>query len=159
MSDFSKKTVSASIEEMLPIIEEKLKAGGEVTFSPQGISMWPLIVPPRDSVTLKAISDGVKGGDIVFYRRQNGEFVLHRVLKVKKNGDLVLRGDNQLWKEYGITTQMVLAKAVSVNRKGRDIDFSSFGYRLYLRMIVPMNTIRVFFKIAIRKIKRTLKIK
>lgn len=42
------------LEELLPIIEEKLSAGGTVVLPITGTSMLPLLVAGRDKVTLKS---------------------------------------------------------------------------------------------------------
>ena len=88
MSDFSKKEVEAKFLELLPIIDQKLKDGGKVSFTPYGISMMPLLFPGRDSVTIETPKRDLRKNDIVFYRRKNGQFVLHRVESVKKDQSL-----------------------------------------------------------------------
>jgi hypothetical protein len=40
--------------------------------------------------------------DVIFYRRENGQYVLHRIIKIKKDG-YVCRGDNQTAKEYPVS--------------------------------------------------------
>ena len=56
-----------------------LDSGGEFTIFPRGISMLPLIVQGRDSVTLIK-AERLQIGDIAFYKRSGGEFVLHRII-------------------------------------------------------------------------------
>ena len=60
-------------------IREVLGSGGEFTLYPRGTSMLPLIVQDRDSVTLTKAERFVVG-DIAFYQRPGGEYVLHRII-------------------------------------------------------------------------------
>lgn len=114
-------------------MKEVIESGGEFTFGPQGISMLPLIRQGRDQVVLVK-ADGVKKGDAVFYQRDDGQFVLHRIVKVKKNG-YVMCGDNQFELEYGITDKHILAKMKAVIRDGATIDESNKKYRKYIKRL------------------------
>ena len=83
------------------IIREVLDSGGEFQLFPRGTSMLPLIREKRDYVILVQCAERPKPKDIIFYQRKNGQYVLHRILKVREDG-YVLCGDNQAWLEYGI---------------------------------------------------------
>ena len=120
-----------NLAELLPIIEEQLAAGKEVCFSPNGISMLPMLVPGRDSVTLRAAPDKLKKYDLPLYRRENGKFVMHRVIKVKKDGTYVMCGDNQYGREPGIKHSQIIGTVVSFERRGRVISCKNPIYRLY----------------------------
>ena len=67
----------ADYDETIRIV---LDSGGEFTVYPKGTSMLPLIRQGRDSVTLAKPSAPLKRGDIAFYLRDNGQYVLHRVV-------------------------------------------------------------------------------
>ena len=111
------------LKELWPVMKEVIDSGGEFTFGPQGVSMLPLIRQGRDQVVLVK-ADGVKKGDAVFYQRDDGQFVLHRIVKVRKNS-YVMCGDNQFELEYGITDNHILAKMKAVIRDGVVIDESN----------------------------------
>ena len=68
-----------------PIIQEKLNSGATVTIQPKGISMLPLIRQGQDEVVLKKPSGRLNKYDIAFYKRKSGQFVLHRIIKKRKN--------------------------------------------------------------------------
>ena len=120
-----------SLYELWPVMKEVLDSGGEFTFGPQGVSMMPLIRQGLDKVVLVK-ADSFKKGDAVFYRRDNGQFVLHRIVKVKKDG-YVMCGDNQYDLEYGITDRHILAKMKAVIRDGVTVDDSNKKYRKYVK--------------------------
>ena len=92
---------NVSLKDFWPIMKEVIESGGEFTFYPHGTSMLPLIRQGEDQVVLVEPKD-IKVGDIVFYRRNDGHFVLHRLVKITK-GQYVMCGDNQYLLEYGIT--------------------------------------------------------
>ena len=88
-----------SYKDLEPAIREKLASGGRIRIMPNGTSMLPMIRQGLDEVELASPNGRLKKYDIAFYKRANGQFVLHRIIKVRKN-DYVLCGDNQTDPEY-----------------------------------------------------------
>ena len=115
-----------------PIITEKLNAGATVTIQPRGTSMLPLIRQGQDEVILKKPTGRLKKYDIPFYKRESGQFVLHRIVKVRKN-DYVLCGDNQTEYEYNITDDMILAVVDAIIRDGKTIPVTDKEYLSYCK--------------------------
>lgn len=108
-----------------------LQSGGEVSFITSGFSMLPLLRNKTDTATLREPTKPIRRGDVIFYRRPSGEFVLHRVIGKRKDG-FVLRGDNQKDVEYGVRPEWIWAVLISVQRKeGKVIDCDSARYKLY----------------------------
>ncbi len=100
------------MNEMVLLIEDVISNDGEFRLYPRGTSMLPLIRQGKDSVVL--VKPGLLSKrDIVLYRRKNGKYVLHRIIKINGN-DLFLCGDNQNVIETGITVDMVIAKVKGV---------------------------------------------
>ena len=120
-----------NLSELLPIIQEQLEAGKEVCFSPGGISMQPMLIQGRDTVILEAPPQNLKKYDLPLYRRTDGCFVMHRVVKVEKNGDYVMCGDNQYRWEKGIKNSQIIGVVTSFTHKGRTISCKNFFYKLY----------------------------
>ena len=112
----NKKKEILPLDELAPLITEVLASGGTFPFYPGGDSMLPTIRPRKDEVIL-AYPENVKVGDIVFYRRESGVFVLHRIVGKKKDGSFVLRGDNQFFNEEGVLPSHIIA-VVAEYRKG-----------------------------------------
>ena len=69
-----------------PLMKETLDQGGTFSLTITGTSMFPFIVGNRDKVTLSPITGELKKNDLPLYRRSNGAFVLHRIVKVNKDG-------------------------------------------------------------------------
>ncbi len=120
-------SVSVELEELLPVMQEKLSLGGSFTFSPKGISMLPFIRPGLDSVTISGIKDKIRKYDILLYRRDNGQFVLHRVIDLKKNS-YVMCGDNQLLPEHNVCDRHVIGIVSKINKPDCVVDVNDEKY-------------------------------
>jgi len=145
------------LADAIEVIDEVLAAGGEFRMYPKGTSMLPLLVQGRDSVILKR-KDNIPANkhDIAFYRRDNGQFVLHRVMKIESNGTYVMCGDNQLVLERGIKAEQIIGYVSSFYRKDKKIDTHSVLYSIYVffHCIMPLRHIAFLACRAARKIKR-----
>ena len=121
------------LEDTIGVIEEILAGGGEFRMYPRGRSMRPLIVEKRDSVVLiqKPLAD-IRRHDMVFYRRRNGQFVLHRLMRIEKDGTYTMCGDAQTALEKGICGDQIIGCVSVLYRKERPVTERSFGYRLYV---------------------------
>ena len=122
------------IPELLALLEE----ADSVPLTISGNSMSPFLVHGRDTVFLSKITRHPKKGDMIFYRRQNGQYVLHRICRVHPDSfDLV--GDAQTFIETGIRPEQVLAVVNTVRRKGRLLEKSHFWWdffeKFWLRII------------------------
>lgn len=136
--------------DIVPLIEEKLNQGQTVTFSPSGVSMLPMLKAGRDTVHLIAAQGEIKKYDVVFFKREDGSFVLHRVIKVGETYDIV--GDNQLYAEIGIKKEQIIGVVASYERNGKT--FSAKGVGNYIYGIFA--GCKRFFKKAANKISRIL---
>lgn len=119
-----------ALKDALPVIKEVLARGGEFHLYPRGVSMLPTIREGRDSVMLSPAAPPYRRADILLYRRDTGVFVLHRVVKVEKDGSLTMRGDNQYAKERGIREDQVIAVVRRYFRDGREVRTDSRSARL-----------------------------
>lgn len=140
-----------SLAELYPVIKEKLDGGGTVELPITGTSMLPLLVAGRDSVDI--VSGDAKKSDIIFYRRDDGHFVLHRIVGKDKNG-FILCGDNQWVREYGIENRHIIGVVKTITRKSKKISAASFGYKLYTKIWILALPIRRYILIGSRKIKK-----
>ena len=121
------------LADAIDLIEEVLSSGGEFRLFPRGTSMLPLLVQGKDSVVLKRKADPVlKKHDIAFYRRESGQFVLHRVMKIEKDGTYTMCGDNQLELERGIHAHQIIGYVSEIYKEERLLRTSSLRYRIYV---------------------------
>ncbi|MBQ2932533.1 MAG: S24/S26 family peptidase [Clostridia bacterium] len=155
MTNREKTPKKVSLEQIFPVMEEKLKAGGMVTFGPHGQSMLPLIREGKDTVTISA-KIPAKVGDVAFYRRPDGQFVLHRIVGKKSDG-FVLCGDNQTMLEKGVPKDWIIAVMTSVNRNGKEVLCKSLSYRFYAKVLLPLWKGKLLLRRFLRKMKRIIK--
>lgn len=117
------------IEDGISLICESLDGGQNVIFSPRGASMLPTIKEGRDKVTLSPAPEKLKRGDIAFYKRRDGQYVLHRVVRVR--GGYVFCGDGQFSLERGIEKEQIIAICSHINRGGKDINSGSLSWKIF----------------------------
>lgn len=142
---------SIHIAEYDSVIREVLESGGEFRMYPHGTSMRPLLRQGIDSVVLEKMKRAPKKNDILFYQRQDGSYILHRVWEVTDTG-LTLVGDNQRMLEYGVTEEQIIGYVTRIYRGEKEINCDGLWYRMYLwlwqfmvirRLVLPV-TNRLF---------------
>lgn len=149
------KKITVSLDELYPIIKEKIESGGTVQLPITGTSMLPLLVWGRDTVEIVKC-ENAKKYDIIFYRRDNGHFVLHRIIGINDKG-YILCGDNQTVKEYGISDRHIIAVVSSITRNGKKFDVTRLSYKIYSRLWTMVRPFRRYILVGVRKIKRMFK--
>lgn len=126
-------------QEYLGMLKGLILDGKDVSLLVSGSSMSPFIIHQRDSVILAPVREPLKKGDIVFYQRENADYVLHRIRRVHADGTYDIIGDAQIEIEPGVRREQIFAVVTMVRRKGRDIrpgDFWWFFFaRVWLRII------------------------
>lgn len=94
-------------------IEEILNRNGSFICQTKGVSMEPLFKEGRDRVVIVPIKKRLKKYDVALFKRGE-EYVLHRVVKVKKSGYKFV-GDNTLKSDF-VLDKDVVGKAVGYFR-------------------------------------------
>lgn len=138
---------------------EVLDSGGEVSFITAGTSMMPLLRDRQDKVVLSKQKLCHRKNDVVFYQRDNGQYVLHRIISAK-NGQYILRGDNQSISEYGISDKHIIATAIAFERNNKLIKITDFKYKSYCFLLPVIRSFRKvyrFFISTLIKINQTIK--
>ena len=140
--------------------EEELRNNGKLVYTNVGDSMKPLIRQGRDLLVIEPVHGRLKKYDVPLYKRDSGQYVLHRILKVRKN-DYVICGDNRWQKEYGITDRHIIGVLTAVIRDGKkNIPVTDRKYLAYVHIWCDFFPVRAFAVRVYRKLKRTfLKLK
>ncbi len=99
-------------------LRELVREGNDVSLLISGSSMAPFIIHNRDTILFGPISRPLRRGDMVFYERPSGQFVMHRIRHVKPEG-LYLIGDGQTETEGPLDESRVFAIVKQVCRKGK----------------------------------------
>jgi len=103
--------------------EDVLNKDNELFFTNVGYSMYPLI-KEREDILHIVKSDEFKKGDILLYKSNVDHYVLHRLLKIKKD-QYILAGDYNYFKDQPITKEQILGKLITIKKKdGKVIDLS-----------------------------------
>mgnify|MGYP004478422905 FL=1 len=127
-----------------PLIYETLEKHGEISFVSAGRSMLPVIRDGKDTVTVAKPRRDIKAGDVAFYQRDNGQFILQRVMFVN-GGTLVLRGDNQWGNEYNVGKDRIIGVLKSFERNGKEHSVRDRDYLLYVRVLPLIRFFRKYF--------------
>ena len=139
----SKKRVKTS--DFFAVVLEALDSGSRVAFTPRGRSMTPTLRDDQDVVYLTRATNPTRY-DVVLYRRDSGQYVLHRIVGVASDGTFVLCGDGQTTLERGIRREQILAKVAAFKRGGLSVDCeTSRSFRLYSRFWVASRSFRALY--------------
>ena len=136
--------------------EEELERSGKLVYTTVGVSMRPLIRQDKDISIIEKPKGRLKKYDVALYKRPTGQYVLHRVVKVLEDGYVIL-GDNCCSKEFNIKDSQILGVLTSLNRGGKEIDFESFGYKLYVRLRYAHYPVRVIIFKTKKFIRKLIK--
>lgn len=109
-----------STHQLIPIMKDLLAQGKNITFKVTGGSMVPFLVGLRDSAVVSPITAPLKKGDIVFYQRENGDYVMHRICKIKNN-EYFMVGDAQTEIEGPLKEEQIFGVINTVIRKGKEV--------------------------------------
>ena len=148
MENVNKKKIS--LQEIYPVIKEKIENGGTVQLPITGTSMLPLLVWGRDTVELTKCENPQKY-DIIFYRRDDEHFVLHRIVGKNEKG-FILCGDNQVQKEDGINETHIIAVVKSITRKCKTFSVDKTSYKIYVKLWTLILPFRNIILVPLRKI-------
>lgn len=129
---FGQGAKQISLADMEPVIRELLASGGAFVMTITGTSMTPTLIDHRDRVTLKQADLPLRRGDLPLYRRDNGQYVLHRVIGVQADGSYTCCGDHQWVPEPGIRDNQIIGCTAEITRKGKSFSVKKPGYRLWV---------------------------
>lgn len=117
--------------EWMNVFRELLEEGKEVPMTITGGSMTPFLVHGRDCALVRKSNGVFRRGDIVFYRRQSGQYVMHRIVKIDKQRNLYFAGDAQTTVEGPCSPVCVFGKVEEVRRKGKWIRKGDFWWDFF----------------------------
>ena len=117
------------METLSELVMFQLEKGGRANLMVTGNSMYPMLRSGVDMVELIPLAEKQKKGDIILYRRDNGRYILHRIVAVTKDG-YICCGDNQAEKEP-VRQDQLLAVVDGFARKGKLYALTNPVYRIY----------------------------
>lgn len=139
-------------QDFLELMEEAFESGATVCFTPTGTSMLPMLNGTTDTVTLSKKPSALHRYDVIFYVREGGVIVLHRIIKCESDGTYTLLGDNQYDPEKGVRYEDVKAVMTAYTHLGRERSVTSFSYRFYVWRLMLKKRIRKFLSTIYHKL-------
>ena len=136
------------MKDLAELITLQLEKGGRAKRTVTGFSMRPMLHERRDSVVLIPVRQRQSVGDVILYLRENGQYVLHRIIAVEECG-YICSGDNQAMREP-VSHSQLLGVMESFTRKGKAYTVRSFGYRIYTAACVHLFFLRKCY-LAVRR--------
>ena len=113
--------------------EEELAVHGSIVTTNKGVSMMPLLRQNRDLMVIRRRPKArCRRLDAVLFKRANGEYVLHRILKVRDR-DYYIVGDNCVNGEY-VADDQIIGILTAVIRDGRTIPVTNRFYKIYVHV-------------------------
>ena len=145
------------IDAYMPVLQELLAQGQSVSLTVTGESMSPFLRHGRDQIRLAAVTAPPKRGDMVFFRRRNGQYIMHRVLRRLPDGNYAIIGDGQQQVEAPIAPEQIFAVVTQVCRKGTWIGPEAFWWRFFAGPWLTLLPMRPLLLRMARFIPETLK--
>jgi signal peptidase I len=106
-----------SLHQLIPIVEELLRAGQRIRLEVAGSSMYPFI-KDGDVVEIEKPGPRLQKGDVLLVRVCGNSYVIHRVVKV--DGEyFFLRGDFQQGLQGPFRRGDIVGRVVAIYRGGR----------------------------------------
>ena len=118
--------------------------------------MLPMLRQGIDQVVLSPLPETLHRFDLVLYQRDNGQFVLHRIVEID-GGEYTCLGDNQFQKEQGLRRDQMIAVVTAFFRNGKEYSVSDLSYRIYSRMWYGTRHLRRFLRGGIAFVRRLMK--
>ena len=112
------------------MLKELVEQGREVRMVISGSSMAPFLIHGRDSIFFRAPERELWKGDIVFYERPGGQFVVHRICRVHADGYDII-GDAQTEIEHHVQRKQIFARVTKVERKGKILVPGTFWWEIF----------------------------
>ncbi len=136
--------------------EQELERNGRLVFTNVGDSMKPLIRQGRDLLIIEKPKGRLKKYDVPLYKRSSGQYVLHRIMKVREK-DYVICGDNRRKLETGVTDRQIIGVLTAVVRDGKEIPVTDLRYRLYVHLWCDFFPIRAVILRGKYRLRRIMK--
>ena len=118
-----------------------VEEGHQVSMQVSGTSMTPFLGHRRDTIWFETPKRDLRVGDMVFYQRKDGRYVMHRICKIK-DGRFCMVGDAQNWLEWPIERSQIFALVTQVQRKGAVLRPGDFWWEFFARVWIHLVPVR-----------------
>lgn len=127
--------------EYVSVLREIAESGKIVSLRIAGSSMSPFLAHGRDYIYFTKPDRELRAGDMVFYQRKNGQYIMHRIYKKKPEGYYIV-GDAQTEIEGPVDRGQIFALIIKVKRKDRIIRPGDFWWEFFEHVWIRMIPLR-----------------
>lgn len=132
--------------------ELEIKKYGKIIYPNVGDSMLPIMKEHQDLAIIEDITKKLKKYDVVLYKRVSGQYVLHRIMKIKNN-NYAMCGDNRYRLEYPVYSNQIIGILTGIVHNDKLLTTRDKIYKIYVFFWCRLFYLRVF----ILKINHILK--
>jgi signal peptidase I len=137
--DTEKEAMSCASPFSDMLTREMLTQGFSLRVKGRGFSMYPF-VRTGDTLLIEPRSpDELCIGDIIFYRRSEGQYVAHRLIKKYDATTLITKGDSLPYYDEPVHVEQVFGRVVSVERDGRPQNLNSGLNKIISRCLAGLS--------------------
>ncbi len=147
------KNKIVDIYEYMAVLRELTEQGKEVSLLITGSSMVPFLVHERDYIFFKKPDRELYRGDMVFYQRRSGQYVMHRIYRVMPDGYDII-GDGQAVIEHSVSREQIFGLITKVKRKGKILSDGDFCWEFFKHIWLHMIPVRLFLIRAYGHLKK-----
>ena len=127
--------------EYVTVLREIAESGKVVSLRIAGSSMSPFLAHGRDYIYVTKPDRELRSGDMVFYQRKNGQYVMHRIYKTKPEGYYIV-GDAQTEIEGPDDREQIFALIIKVKRKDKIIQPGDLWWEFFEHVWIRMIQVR-----------------
>lgn len=125
------------------MLRDIVNDGKDVSLLIAGSSMAPFLIHHRDTIVFGKPCRPLKKGDMAFFERANGQFVIHRIYRIK-DGSYYMVGDGQTEIEGPINGSQIFAVVKKVCRKGKWLGPDDFLWKFFEKVWIRIIPCRPF---------------
>ena len=134
--------------EYVSVLRGIAEEGKVVSMLIAGSSMAPFLCHNRDYIYFTKPERELRRGDMVFYQRDSGQYVMHRIYRVKHEGYYMV-GDAQTQIEGPLRRDQIFAVITQVKRAGKMIRPGDFWWEffehIWIRIVPARRTVMALY--------------
>ena len=134
--------------EYVSVLRGIAEEGKVVSMLIAGSSMAPFLCHNRDYIYFTKPERELRRGDMVFYQRDNGQYVMRRIDRVKHEGYYMV-GDAQTQIEGPLRRDQIFAVITQVKRAGKMIRPGDFWWEffehIWIRIVPARRTVMALY--------------
>ena len=132
--------------------EEEIQRKGYLLYRVEGDSMMPLIRQDKDLVLISGKPEGrLKKYDVPLYKRDSGQYVLHRIVRICGT-EVILMGDGNFRETESCRLSDIMGIVTKIIRNGRYVDCNTRAERYKAEIWSALLPIRRYLLYIYRRI-------